>query len=371
MIKVIAYNPSIQIDFVADKLLAFKNENGHIFFADNFTELKKPFIKFGLDWSTNWYDRTNTVPHYINIISAAPIPEYNGEQYNLADVCLSRARDLLATGKKINLMWSGGIDSTLALASLMSQVTNDNQLQIWGTYNSIYESGSFFDKFIKNRFKYRIHVRNLVNEPIQIPPDDEIIVTGQQGDQLTASRAGNDSLCMTKACRRDGEMPTKQTMMDEIYYDYTDVLSDEYCEFLQPIINKYPVEIKTMKDLAWMHIFNGYWLIGDVRYAIGSKSEIKNKMISFFDTTDFQKWSMSVKGGEFYEPHPEWKKEFKQIIVDLTGEKNYMLKKKANSIFFTHLSTSPVKFNNWLCCMEDGTNYFINRSKATVYAKPV
>lgn len=369
MVKVIAYNPSIQIDFVADKLSNLKNQHGHVFFTNDYKEIKKTYIKFGLDWSTNWSDRTGSVPHYINLIPNVPVPKYNGEQYNLTDVCLSRADQLLQTGKKINLMWSGGIDSTLALSSLMSRIEDNDQLEVWGTYNSIYESGSFFDKFIKNRFKYKIHVRNLVNEPIDVPPDNEIIVTGQQGDQLTASRAEIDSLCMTKACRRDGKMPTKQTMMDEIDYEYTNVLSDEYCEFLQPIINKYPVSIKTMKDLAWMHIFNGYWLVGDIRNVIGSKPEIRKKIVSFFDTEDFQKWSMSVKGGEFFDPHPEWKKEFKQIIVDLTGEKNYMLKTKARSIYFTHLSTSPVKFNNWLCCMEDGTNYFIDRARATVYAK--
>ena len=63
----------------------------------------------------------------------------------------NRCIELLSTGKQINVAWSGGIDSTFVLFSLYNYANDKSQISVYGTYNSIIESGDLFDRFIKNR----------------------------------------------------------------------------------------------------------------------------------------------------------------------------------------------------------------------------
>ena len=55
-----------------------------------------------------------------------------------------------------------------------------SQISVIGTYGSILESGSMFDKCIKNKVSYDINV----NTKYMIDSDDSIFVTGMMGNQL-------------------------------------------------------------------------------------------------------------------------------------------------------------------------------------------
>ena len=85
-----------------------------------------------------FYDRSGTIPHYLNIDnSKSPIPTADNFNLSFAEVVEKRAKELLALGKPINISWSGGLDSTFILFTLYHYANDKSQIKVYGTYSSI------------------------------------------------------------------------------------------------------------------------------------------------------------------------------------------------------------------------------------------
>ena len=92
------------------KIFAFLNEEGSY-------DLFQQYERHGLNKHNAVYDRSGMIPHYLNIAKGLhPMPNhidgYNKSFYEIAE---KRCKELLATNKVLEVMWSGGIDSTFIL----------------------------------------------------------------------------------------------------------------------------------------------------------------------------------------------------------------------------------------------------------------
>ena len=104
-------------------------------------------------------DRTETIKMPINstILPFLKLPEFKKTTTNFEELCEKRARYLLdkaiSTNRKLTIMYSGGIVSTLIMVSLL-KVATDKEIQdhiiVLLTQASIFENKTFFtDHIIK------------------------------------------------------------------------------------------------------------------------------------------------------------------------------------------------------------------------------
>ena len=90
----------------------------HAFLSKDFNfDLFNQYEKFGMNRFNMIYDRTNVLPHYLNICKDKhPMPvkddNFNKSFFEISEI---RAKQLLSLQKPINVLWSGGIDSTFIL----------------------------------------------------------------------------------------------------------------------------------------------------------------------------------------------------------------------------------------------------------------
>ncbi|MEL6276726.1 MAG: hypothetical protein AAFU03_16630, partial [Bacteroidota bacterium] len=133
-------------------------------------------------------DRTHSLEVGFDQQVLDKIPAFsNAKQPSFADICDQTAKSILAeaeaTNRKIQLLWSGGIDSTVALAALLKNGEKETLLrrvEVLLSMQSINEYPHFFRQFILHQLPYRV-----IHPPITKHfAEDKLIVTGEHGDQL-------------------------------------------------------------------------------------------------------------------------------------------------------------------------------------------
>ena len=133
-------------------------------------------------------DRTNTLGSFLPLSYNDKMPDYN-PLFNLtfSQVCELRSKELLNTGKKLNVFWSGGLDSTVVLLSLINNAKNLDQIRVIATHTSIVESGPLFDNHIKNRVNILLNsstTREYFYSTNNFDVNNELFVSGDCADQL-------------------------------------------------------------------------------------------------------------------------------------------------------------------------------------------
>jgi hypothetical protein len=239
-----------------------------------------------------FYDRSNSIPHYLNVDSSGfPLPEinpyFNKSFYQIAE---ERALQLLSMGKPINVSWSGGIDSTFVLFTLYKYANDKSQIKVYGTYSSVIESGDIFDRYIKDKFQYDIHTNLEYYENFNIP-EDEILVTGCMGNNIFYPEIKTNMPDTWMIFKNPVEDPVK------IYWDkpYESVLAENNLEFIDTLIKKCPRKLETIHDLRFWVGFCCNWYSTNSNRYIGIGPDKSKRVYSFFNTDDFQNWALFNK----------------------------------------------------------------------------
>lgn len=316
------------------------------FLSEDYTDkLFNQYNKFGLNKHNAIYDRSGYLPHYLNIDATAhPMPTKD-ETFNLSffEITERRCKELLSRGKQITVLWSGGIDSTFILFMLHYFANDKSQVKIYGTYNSILESGDMFDRKLKYMFDYDISV---ASGPEFKYRDDAIYVSGMGGNQLFGP---------TDNMFADGPVALFHHTLgtpETIYEQYDKNINPELLEFFDPMIKNSPKKIETVADLRWYCIFNLDWYTTLYEHKIMLEPERMNKIYAFFDTVEFQKWAINTK-----EPFTKIKGnpnthrwQMREILSSLFDEPYYATNKpKAISSF-------GVSEPRWLFLLSNGEN---------------
>lgn len=235
------------------------------------------------------YDRTGNVPHYLNIKpNLLQIPKTDDFNKSFRTCVEERAKYLLSLNKKINVVWSGGIDSTLVLFALLHYCNDPSQITVYGTYSSVLESGSLFDKVIlPSGVNHKIKVSS--RRDFDDCPEDEIFVTGFFGNQLFGP---TDNFSVNKDVKTDISFFHHQFNGDPLE-DYKKYVSEELIEFLTPCINASPKKIETLRDFRWWLIFNFDWYTAEFATRINTNQQ--NNQYHFFNTDDFQRYVITTK----------------------------------------------------------------------------
>ena len=123
------------------------------------------------------HDSTNHVPHVLNIETKTNY-RFVSESRSFAEICLDTAEKISKmSSRNIAVFWSGGIDSTAALTSLL-QTIDVSRLTVACNSASIAEFPSFYEHKIKNR------VKTVSPSYIYKNFQDYLTVTGDGGDTI-------------------------------------------------------------------------------------------------------------------------------------------------------------------------------------------
>lgn len=106
------------------------------------------------------------------------------QQWSLPQAMEQRVTNLCNLGKKVNVFWSGGIDSTTIVTAFLQHMPDLSQLRILYSPYSCYEHPGYLD-FLKKFLQ--IELVDISGERYLTDEFDGIFVTGDGGDELNAS----------------------------------------------------------------------------------------------------------------------------------------------------------------------------------------
>jgi hypothetical protein len=100
-------------------------------------------------------------------------------------VMFQRVSNYINTGEKLNLCWSGGIDSTCLVAGFLQHTKAVDQLRIIYSPFSLYENRDFFQYIAKNY--PHLEMLDISGDVYLNNTFDGIMINGHGGDEFTAS----------------------------------------------------------------------------------------------------------------------------------------------------------------------------------------
>jgi hypothetical protein len=271
-------------------------------------------------------DRTNTLDSGFNFKIIDSIPSLNKPK-SFEEICKERAEEILSkTEGKIKLLWSGGIDSTLALVSILKICKNENDLSrinILLSQESIDEYPTFFKDIIENKLTYKLIEGTIYDN---IFPQD-IIITGEHGDQLF----GSDKLKLTIESN-DAFSPYENILDFAISRKLgTDKYTQNIIEYMNPLIHKSPFKIYSLFDYLWWMNFSLKWQTVSMRILNGIErgaNDLESTVYHFFKSEDFQIWSMTNHDKKIKSDWKSYKYLAKELIYQFHQDENYLKNKE-------------------------------------------
>lgn len=264
-----------------------------------------------------------------------PIPKVVKFNKSWEECCMDAAKELWQLGKPIELFWSGGIDSSGVLIALLETKSDSDVLNIRYTQDSIDEFPLMWEKMVKGKNNPLSHKEMLDDSLFE--NHNIIKVTGECGDQCFGSYGGSAALSENTDKNTDYWESIFTWPNGKLFYRNSDGPKDSQenyehkkmrlAEILFEHVDYSPVEIKTIFDLFWWCNFCFKWQDVDSRmiFTFSGTSEWKST-ISFFNTEDFQKWSIvnhDIKHGGTWATYKQPAKDYiNKYIKDETYRKN-------------------------------------------------
>lgn len=277
------------------------------------------------EWTTPW--PSAVAPGY-------EMPAYDATyNHNFAEVTDMRAMDIKKlindTDANVALFYSGGIDSTVCLSSLIKNLTKEelSHVHVNMSTDSIMENPNFFRTFIRDKIKI---IDSMDNKYSDLVDKGYHCLTADLGDCLFGTELGTKMYAQFKSL--SNTLPSNLRVdVENLYYDvinkdvhysrYKDLIMLYFNNLLEknrmfPMIesdykfgellynkiehniNTSSVPIHSLHDFFWWIIFGPKFmhcaLRGGFLYSLGeNRKYIYDKTINWYGSTDYQLWSMA------------------------------------------------------------------------------
>lgn len=291
-------------------------------------------------------DRTNLIkiPLRIKVPLVCQLPSYDSN-FNMTyeECCQNSARVLLSKQEKlgvpIKIMYSGGIDSTLILVSLIKEVGLDQiekRVQVLMNNDSIEENPWMWERIIRPS-----NIPVFSSEAHQADwSTDRILVSGEGNDQLFGSDIYKDMQ------KWKGESILNSLWTEDLIYEYftqRKKMPENYARIWTKVMSSSlraaPCKVETMADWWWWINFSCKFQTVYYRIIMAAKntgSITQNYMddyfYQFFVTENHQRWSMIDRVHKHKGTQESYKYHAKELICDFLGSKEYMMKGKRGSL---------------------------------------
>jgi hypothetical protein len=323
-------------------------------------------------------------PFEIEIEPSCIMPEYN-PYFNLSfeEITDSRANDVKnlmnSTGRPIFVQWSGGIDSTACLVSLLKNLDNEEKknMIISMSGESVMENPQLYEKFIKGKFKIVDSNANLLDDYYR--NHNAICVVSDAGDCMFGSVLGGGKMYpyMKRIYNTLGSAGSENefkilqkgiSSIDVHYSRYKDIIITYFNEELKKNAESYraknsiihnsfsevrptdmqfgelfyeklELNIKTSRvptihslhDFFWWTLFNQRYVHVVMRSLLNhtttfnKESLIKDCIFQWYSNDDYQLWSMNNNnnGQKILNSYGTYKIAAKDYIYDFNNDHWY------------------------------------------------
>jgi hypothetical protein len=279
-------------------------------------------------WGSGLLDRSNTLKTGFPSEILYPLPE--GEATAPADATSievlcdqmgqSLVQEALKANKQVQVLWSGGIDSTAAMVGLLKAATAagcTDRIEALLSKESVKEYPSFYNRFVK---QLRLH---FVTAPVTSHLDPQkLIVTGEHGDQIFGSAKAMHYVFDGRA------FDTYHKALPSILLEAlgTTQAVDAVLHYLQPLFDSCPIKLQTVFDAFWWINFTLKWQIVGLRLAVFRVTDVKpvfEALRHYFTHANFQKWSLANHDKKIQDTWESYKMPLKDYIFKFTGDADY------------------------------------------------
>lgn len=299
-------------------------------------------------------DRTGAIKTPIHTEDLDPIPALESMKYTYEELCDMRAKEILEMSQKRNIklyvFYSGGIDSTLILVSLLKNCTQQQKerIVVCMSEESILENPNFYRDYIIGKLK----VESSHNFKYLLGTDN-LLVTGYHNDQLFGMVSTKEFMDIF------GDKVIHEKYNKDLISRYYNMklndldLSKQFTDILEKTYLACPVKLETNFDYFWWLTFALRWdgiyhriLLFTSKKNLHkiTREYLKENYISFYGTKNFQLWSMYNLDKKIKEDWASYKYICKEIIYDFNKDEDYF-KNKLKSTSFNKVTKSNSSLN--------------------------
>jgi hypothetical protein len=279
-------------------------------------------------------DRTGRITIPIRSVSLFPIPEFRVFTNSYEEVCDQRARGLLEQadrlGVRIYVLYSGGIDSTCLLVSLLKHATplQRKNIVVLLSHESISENPRFYEDHIRGKLRVESSLMF-----VNLLGGNDILLSAELNDQVLGSDVVAQLIVRFGASAI--HRPYDRGQMVALFGTALngDTRAAGFCvDLFERLRDAAPVPIHTNFDFLWWVNFTTKWqaclayvlLFTPPRNARAVTREyLDTRFISFYNTDEFQLWSMNNLDKRIKGSWASYKWIAKQLIYDYTGDAEY------------------------------------------------
>lgn len=277
--------------------------------------------------------RFNLSSYFYNINLNSKInilPDFT-TNFTTVDLFDRRAIELYEVSKRYEntyVFWSGGIDSTLILCSILKNWDNIENISIVLNQNSIEENPKMYEQHIKNRIKI-VNTNDFLDKKIHFTNRD-LYVSGDLGDPLITFDGYQNFRKMFPGICDEPWKTNTQKIID--YFNHGQKTNNGRYALYRVIKSFTNAQIHpvTVHDFFWWINFNwGWddfiflWSYHDIDYELDLKQFVEENMFHYFNTNDCQNWAVGLIGtGETNKDNIS-KYPFKQYIYDFNHDLDY------------------------------------------------
>ena len=267
-----------------------------------FCALHSPRFRFGFD---NYFDLVEN-----------PLPEIpTNYTSTFEELTNRRAIELWDIGKPIRLWWSGGIDSTCALVSLLKTRRLDTNLIVYLSTDSVKENPRFYDLLVNKKLNLQWHSpTNHAWKNSEIWNDETINVNGGGGNELFL------------AIPHSIDLETLFEIKDDHWMHI--ISNSDTLEVINHHIEISPYKPETIWEFFW-------WMakiIDDISQIYMSPRFLEDPSVynleyAFFNTDYFDLWSLMNPSAGHNGTWNTYKWPMKKIIYEYDKDEDYFLQK--------------------------------------------
>lgn len=272
---------------------------------------------------------------------------YNKSFEEVTDTRAIEIREILnRRQEKLAVFWSGGIDSTVVLSSLIRNFSKEELSAVTVFMNNIsyIENPIFFKKIIE---KHNLRIRNIgqhfTTTDLQQTFVDYIVTDGFPADKLWIAEAalkyilinGNNSIC--KPFREE-----KSSLINFLSQYMSISQSNYYYNFIVDNINETGSTVDTVGDFFWWINFNFhmsgqllYWYFMFPNKSADIYNLFKQNYYPWYNTADYQLWSNSDRTAKMFSTDriDLYKKPAKDYIYSVVSDNFYLTYKSKMTSF--------------------------------------
>jgi hypothetical protein len=331
--------------------------NSYDIFVNHLNREKLNIIPGGAEFSSffqifsmniSCFDRSGVMktPMNVKLLPHMKLPEYRIFKKSYEQICDDRAKELLnqceQNNKKLAVMYSGGIDSTLILCSLLKVATKKqlDMVVVLLSDESIKENNNFYYQYVIKNFE----CVSSYKFPYYLGNDGYLFISGENADQLFGSQVcdefvygKNYNILFNSIENTEGHIID---FFDKKLFDSHKKYKEGVFNIFKKIVEKCPIEIDTVYKFFWWINFTTKWQSVYVRLLpfANDTTSIKpqENYTTFYCTEEFQLWSLNNSNCFVKDTKDSAKYISKEYIYNFNKDLDYLKKPKVGSL--THLA---------------------------------